>query len=53
MNDEIKLSAQSSFMKKGTVQRRKSLLMKLTSSWTAQTLTKKTVMSKPWKITMF
>ena len=42
-------SAQTSFMEKGTVQRRKSRLMKLTGLWAAQTLAKKVVVSKHLK----
>ena len=49
MNDGFKLSAQTSFMEKGTVQRRKSRLMKLTGLWAAQTLAKKVVVSKHLK----
>ena len=49
MNDGNKLSAQTSLMKKGTVQRKKSRLMKLTSLWAAQTFVKNVVVSKPFK----
>ena len=52
MNDGIKLSTQTSFMEKGTVQRRKSQFMKLSGLLAAQTLTRKVVVSKPFKITM-
>ena len=49
MNDGIKLSTQTSFVEKGTVQRRKSQFMKLSGLLAAQTLTRKVVVSKPFK----
>ena len=49
MNDEIKLSTQTSFMEKDTVQCKKSTLMKFTSLWAAKTFPQKVLVSKPLK----
>ena len=47
MNDGTKLSAQTSFMEKRALQRRKSPFMKLTGLQVAQALTKKDFVWKP------
>ena len=47
MNDGIKLSAQTSFIEKETVQRKKNRFMKLTGFWAAQTLGIKIAVSNP------
>ena len=48
MNDGIKLTAQTSFMEKGTVQcKEKQIKRNYNQLWVAQTFPKKVVMTKP------